>query len=491
MSDSLLSLYDEKKELPQEQPMPYAHLLTREQIIKEIIAQPRYDVVVIGGGISNLLVARDAALQGARVVVIEPGYFGQRAVAWGPQFMRALYTRPGDLVRSALRFRSFSRSVAPQLLRSVSASAPRPLATIQRVATWFFSRCAPATLRWGVPNLNERLLVRELALAARQEGALVLASAEAVFVERNADDGGLRIGVADRLSGDTCEITARALIVDPGFVAPLASRLGTQLFRAPSAEKSALTIVLKGAGEESFEMISLRSGDVIGTVSSVGPNIIEVVLFFDAETPSAGEISTVVEQLCEVARFHPEGEVARWWCGHRYGAAAAIAERRGAMVSEQRVPWDCVNLAHEITTRALSYVDSVDGVAERHERELPGDEYGREQADFSALAAEAGIAADTISRVIERWRGRVRYLDRYEGWSEEVCPGVLKGEVALAVASDHITSLEDLVFGSLALHYTATWRESLAPLASELSRLGVLPEKCLNRERASAAMEAR
>lgn len=491
MSDSLLSLYDENKELPPEQPMPYAHLLTRAQIFKEIASQPRYDVVVIGGGLSNLLVARDAALQGARVVVIEPGYFGQRGVAWGAQFMRALYTRPGDLIRTGLRFRAFARTIAPQLLRSLSASAPRPLAAVQRCAAWFFSRCARAATHHGVPQLDERLLVRELALAARQEGALVLSSVDAAFVERNADDGGLRIGIADRLSGDTCEITARALIVDPGFVAPLASRLGTQLFGAPSSERSALAIVLKGVCEAPFEILSIRRDSIVGVISAVSRQIVEVVLFFDADAPSERNMSAVIEQLCEVARFRPEREVARWWCGHRCGTAAAIAERRGAMVSEQRVPWDSVSLAHDLTSRALSYVESVEDASGRHRRELPGDEYGTERPDFIALATKAGVSPDTIVRVVERWRGRVRYLDRYEGWSEEICPGVLKGEVSLAVASDHITSLEDLVFGSLALHYLPTWRESLESLADELSRLGVVPEKCINPDRASSAMQAR
>lgn len=488
MSDSFISLYEETKDLQQEREVPYAHLLTRDQIRAELIARPRCDVVVVGGGVSSLLAARDMALQGARVLVLDPGYFGQRSVSWRSQYLRALYTRPGDLVRSVLRYRSFARTIASQIVTSSSWSSPRPLAGIQRLAAWVFSKYALAKDFHDLPSLDERLLVRELALSARQEGALVLSSAEAGFVERNAEDGGFRIGVVDRLSGDVCEITARALIVDPGFVAPLASRLGTQLFKAPSIERSALALILDGVGSETSPVMSLRVGGIVGTFSAVGEGTAEIVLFFDAETPAETEISGVVEQLCAAAEFRSRSEVARWWCGHRYGGAAAIAERRGAMVSEQRVPWDSGSLSQDVAGRALSYVDGLDEADGRLSRELPGDEYGSERGEFTALATKEGISSDTIKRVVARWRGRVRYLDRYEGWSREVCPGVLKGEVALAVASDQISSLEDLVFGSLAIHYLPAWRESLPALANELSQLAALPSKAISVERALAAM---
>jgi hypothetical protein len=70
---------------------------------------------------------------------------------------------------------------------------------------------------------------------------------------------------------------------------------------------------------------------------------------------------------------------------------------------------------------------------------------------------------------------------------EEVCPGVLRGEISLAVASDLVTSLEDLVFGSLALHTTPGWRELLKPIAEALGETGAVDARELDVERVMLA----
>jgi hypothetical protein len=85
------------------------------------------------------------------------------------------------------------------------------------------------------------------------------------------------------------------------------------------------------------------------------------------------------------------------------------------------------------------------------------------------------VAEATIEIVVRRWRGRVRYLESFEEGFKEICPGVLKGEVALALASDQVTSLEDLLFGSLQLHYLPNWRGSVQAIVQEVSALRNLP----------------
>jgi hypothetical protein len=131
-----------------------------------------------------------------------------------------------------------------------------------------------------------------------------------------------------------------------------------------------------------------------------------------------------------------------------------------------------------------------DGSERRVRRALPGEWRVRERDEFIEMARRAGVSESTISLVIERWRGRVRYLSEIErGW-EEVSPGVLRGEIALAVISDQVASLEDLLFGSLGLHTLPGWRAMVAPIAAAFAETGAVAPETLDLERVSAAMLA-
>ena len=64
----------------------------------------------------------------------------------------------------------------------------------------------------------------------------------------------------------------------------------------------------------------------------------------------------------------------------------------------------------------------------------------------------------------------MRYIEEFPEGLVEVVPGVLRGEIDLAVSSDHVESLDDLCFGALKIHYVPGWQELVTPLAAELSR---------------------
>jgi hypothetical protein len=143
----------------------------------------------------------------------------------------------------------------------------------------------------------------------------------------------------------------------------------------------------------------------------------------------------------------------------------------------------------KVVQKTRGYIEG-DSVSRRSRRPLPGEWRGSERTDFVEKARRAGIGESTLAAVIDRWRGRVRYIPEIERGFEEVCPGVLRGEISLAAVSDQVCSLEDLLFGSLALHTVPGWRELVVPLAAALAETGAVASEALNTERALAAMSA-
>jgi hypothetical protein len=139
-----------------------------------------------------------------------------------------------------------------------------------------------------------------------------------------------------------------------------------------------------------------------------------------------------------------------------------------------------------VIKKTLAFVES-DGVSRRVRRPLPGEWRGSERESFIRSAQGAGVSERVISDVLTRWQGRVRYIPDVERGFEAVCPGVLRGEIALAVASDQVISLEDLIFGSLALHTTPGWRDLVKPIAEALGETGAFDANGLDVERVMLA----
>lgn len=87
-----------------------------------------YDLIVIGGGINGLGVARDAALRGLRVVLLEQDDFCSGVSAWSGRLvhggLRYLEHRDFALVRESLRERERLFRLAPHLVKPVRLVMP-------------------------------------------------------------------------------------------------------------------------------------------------------------------------------------------------------------------------------------------------------------------------------------------------------------------------------------------------------------------------------
>jgi glycerol-3-phosphate dehydrogenase len=88
----------------------------------------QYDVVVIGGGINGAGIARDAALRGLAVLLLDGKDFGSGTSAWSSRLIHGglRYLEYGEipLVFESLHERRRLRRVAPHLVERLQINLP-------------------------------------------------------------------------------------------------------------------------------------------------------------------------------------------------------------------------------------------------------------------------------------------------------------------------------------------------------------------------------
>ncbi|HEY0080436.1 MAG TPA: glycerol-3-phosphate dehydrogenase [Pyrinomonadaceae bacterium] len=218
------------------------------EILREIEGQT-FDVVIVGGGINGAGVARDAAMRGLRVLLLEKGDLASGTTAWSTRLIHGglRYLEHGEvgLVRESLRERERLFRIAPHLVRPLSMLIPlyskarrgrltvragmlaydllsfdKSLARHQMLSRAETLRRAPglsadgllgAAVYYDAQVEYPERLVLESALSAREHGATILTYAR---VERLLSEGGRIEGVEfrDSLAGGELQ-TARARIV--------------------------------------------------------------------------------------------------------------------------------------------------------------------------------------------------------------------------------------------------------------------------------------
>jgi len=221
-------------------------------------------VVVVGGGIIGCGTARDAALRGFRVALVEQADFGSgttaastRIVHGGLRYLEQLDVR---LVRLDLRERETLLRIAPHLVKPLEFLIPffgRRRATALKFRTGLalydalsFDKSLPSR-RWltapearaADPSLDradiagaaayhdarvdspERLALENV-IDATRHGARVFNYCEAIAIGRSANGRDLTVQVRDRLGDEAARMTARVVVNATGaWVDPVAAAL--------------------------------------------------------------------------------------------------------------------------------------------------------------------------------------------------------------------------------------------------------------------------
>ena len=218
------------------------------------MSTPAYDVIVIGGGITGVGIARDAALRGMKVALFEKNDYASGTSSKSSKMIHGglRYLEHGEigLVFESVSERRVQTRVAPHLVRPLPFLIPiykgvRPGFEIMNFGLWLYDSLAlfraprlhktfrgaraardlePALRSEGLRgaieyydcNTDDARLVLENALDARALGADCHTYTEVLRFERRGDGRITGIAVRDRLTDETRIATARVVVLAAG-----------------------------------------------------------------------------------------------------------------------------------------------------------------------------------------------------------------------------------------------------------------------------------
>jgi glycerol-3-phosphate dehydrogenase len=299
----------------------------------------RFDLLVIGGGIHGCGIARDAALRGLRVALIERDDFGEgtssrssKLVHGGLRYLEQMHLR---LVRESLRERAILLQIAPHLVRRLPFLLPiyqgarhgklkvalgltlydllagrgmlqrhRVLSAQQALA--LEPRLNPHGLAGAAlfhdAQMNDARLVLENALDARAHGAEVWSRVEAAEL---LQDQGRVAGAAlrDRLTGERFELLATLTVNAAGpWYADVLARQQLTAHTPLRLSRGTHIVVPAVTHGHALLLTALRDGRVFFVLpwkgkSLVGTTDVEVDTPERGHEPSEDEISYLLDEL--------------------------------------------------------------------------------------------------------------------------------------------------------------------------------------------------
>ena len=475
----------------------------------------RYDLAVIGGGILGTGVARDAALRGLRVALVEAGDIGggtssrtSKLVHGGLRYLEHFRFA---LVRESLAERAVLLRVAPHLVWPCPFLVPHYRG--QRRPGWYveaglrlYERLAGAHRlgRTGSLNAKQTLelepeLPREdltgagLFLEARMddarlclENALDAAALGAdVFthrpvVELKREAGGCRLTVADAIdpAAPPLVLEATAVVNAAGPWADRVRRLagvrggnvlrpsrGTHIVVPALTRKNALLLTAHRDGrvffvlpEGPWSLVGTTEGDYRGEPEACMPTVSEVAYLFKevrrrwpSRSLSQLEVRRALAGVRPLARAG--GPLGRVSREDRLRVEDRLVTIAGGKYTNYRA------VAERALDRALALLGKTARPCGTRERPLPGAGAGtREQAQAQARARALELQnlgnqdADRLgARYGGLFGGAALLVEQFPALHEKAGARVLEGEVAYAVRHELARRLDDVLLRRLGL----------------------------------------
>ena len=302
-----------------------------------------YDLLVIGGGIQGCAVARDAALRGLRVVLLERGDFASGTSSRSSKLIhggiRYLETGQLRLVREALRERALLLDRAPEYVRPLPFLIPHyahegrsslavtvgltlyaalaghhPLAAHRRMSAAEALALEPSLRAEGLQGasfywdaqMDDALLCVATAVGAERAGATLQSYAEATALE--APGAAWRAGYRDVDTGEEGSLEARAVVNAAGPWAETIRALAGATRGAGLRRTRGTHVVLPGLTRERALLLTARRDGRVFFVLPWGRHSLVGTTDVDDKTPPERIAATpedIVYLLEEAARALP------------------------------------------------------------------------------------------------------------------------------------------------------------------------------------------
>jgi hypothetical protein len=470
MNNSILSLYSGADAESGADEKPFPNLPDRTDCWRRVAEARGYDLVIMGGGLTAAVTAHQAALLGIRVLVLHESYFGSSAQSWSLGY-RDLSKMPlVSRLKNAYAAGSTARILPEHLSSSrvLSLSKRKPSVT-DRLARrmWGEKMALPVD---EVPTCDERGLVRETVLAARQEGAVCIADVEISYVEAESDTGFYTVGMRDPISQQSVEIRAGSLLLDPSTTRVPTTRLGRRVGPRNLGGDLYQRVVCRIRLMNTSDLCRVRAGECGSNeylvMPTALPETVEIVV------SESADVAALIEEIAQGEGYDSIEVISV--AGFRQGSNTRhdLEQYGGLFFPRERGPWDAWLSAGRVISQLQAAAHQSDTLFTAVVRRvLPGTVHPDDIERFRAAAAAAHLSEEVVSQVVKRWHGRVRYIPDFERGLELVCHDVLRGEVELAYRSDQVASVEDLLFGSLRLDTAADWRQKSVALAAALAEI--------------------
>jgi len=468
----------------------------------------RYDVVVLGGGVNGTGVARDCAMRGLSVLLLEKadlacGASGASSgmIHGGIRYM----TSDRKVTKLACRDAGFIRRIAPHLVFRIPFLLPFSSrgeeVTLAERAAWYATEVYVGTydlyqpLKGGKPST--RLGAEELyalepalrpglrgavtldewgidgprlcllnALSAAAHGAEVRTWTEATGVFR---EGGraVSVGWRDRLTGDYGAAEAGAILNATGAWSPAwGRRSGVEVPMRPgkgvhlSLDRrfSSYGIICKAVDGRQMFLMPHEEESIIGTTDDDfygDPDDLEA---------SFDEVSYLLEGVESIVPSVRQARVTRAWSGVRT-TLYAYGETEDALSREHQILDHSAEgaagllsfvggklasyraQAEEVTDRIVEMLGRAAPPCRTHEEPLPG---GDSAPDVRELASRHRVAEGAVARLVFRQGSRaeevLRLADEDPRLKMVVCrdEGLLAAEVVWICRHEKVRRLQDL-----------------------------------------------
>ena len=462
MRSELLSLYEENSSQAQDRDI-FSRIPTREHNIEKLSSDRNFDIILFGGGLTNALVAHEAAVRGFSVLLLDSKRIGVNALPWDFRAVDNLVDDPLNVLRAKRLLAKLEKNVAPHLITPTDIKIDSPWCSQQRLVQKFAS----------LYHVDERLLINEYVLAARQEGAIVLDSIEFDHIEAESKSGCYIVQFRDPDSEVPIRARGGGLMVDPTHERLPSTALGGQVVSIPNAQVSAVYRRFRGVPHDAraskpYGCFECPDGAKVVIIQR-SPEIYEGALLFKKERLPEHLVDAVFESACQEMGLCVDAMLFSRNLIGRFVPTYAVVQTKGVFYCDHRAPWDAFRSASQVVEAMLSYRTSGGPKMRFFSRPLSGVHMGGEVVLFRAQARSAGIREKTIEACISRWQGRVRHIAEFPNGLYEFVPGVLRGEIDMAVSADHARDIEAVIENALGLSLTEFDQEDQVKLRERIA----------------------